>query len=93
MSIRLGKSRLALIGCFVLASFVGGQQAKNDGGTQEDTQVTTTKATKRVAATSVNFRKQLNLPFDSLSTLGSRIDSHGGSPTLLHWLTPQMNSP
>ena len=80
MSIRLGKSRLALIGCFVLASFVGGQQAKNDAPAQEDNQVTTTKATKRVAATSVNFRKQLNLPFDSLSTLGPRIDSARRKP-------------
>jgi hypothetical protein len=80
MSLRFGTGRLALLGCFVLASFVGGQQAKKDDAAQEDNQVSTTKAAKRVPATSVNFRKDLNLPFDSLSTLGSRIESARRKP-------------
>src|SRR5262249_45325192 len=33
------------------------------------------KAARRTAASSVNFRKELNLPFPTLSTLGSRISA------------------
>jgi uncharacterized protein (TIGR03000 family) len=51
-----------------------------DGGTgaegaAADEQVVSSKATARPAASSVNFRKELNLPFASLGTLGSRIAS------------------
>src|SRR5262249_43333867 len=49
-----------------------------DGGTgaegaAADEQVVRSKATRRPAASSVNFRKELNLPFDSLATLGPRV--------------------
>jgi uncharacterized protein (TIGR03000 family) len=40
---------------------------------KEDKEVMDSKATQRTSASSVNFSKQLNLPFASLGTLGSRI--------------------
>src|SRR5262249_23043919 len=36
-------------------------------------QAVTSKSAKRQTAATINFRKELKLPFDSLSTLGSRI--------------------
>jgi hypothetical protein len=44
-------------------------------GSPEDKQVVSSKAAKRVATAAINFRKELNLPFDSLGTLGSRIET------------------
>jgi hypothetical protein len=41
----------------------------------EDKQVVESKATHHAAAKSVNFRKELNLPFRSLGTLGTRVDA------------------
>jgi hypothetical protein len=47
--------------------------------------VVTTKPTKSIPATSVQFRKDLNLPYPSLGTLGSRIDAarRAGDPVTL----------
>jgi uncharacterized protein (TIGR03000 family) len=42
---------------------------------QEDQEVVASKGVPRLAATSVNFRKELNLPFATLGTLGPRIDA------------------
>jgi uncharacterized protein (TIGR03000 family) len=56
------------------------QQDKNDGAEPEDKQAVTSKATQRPAAATINFRKELKLPFDSLSTLGSRIDAARRKP-------------
>ena len=76
-------AKLAL-GCLALASLVIAGQAKKDDKAQkkepEDKQVVSTKATKVTPAASVNFRKALGLPFDSLSTLGSRIDAARRKP-------------
>jgi uncharacterized protein (TIGR03000 family) len=52
----------------------------NTKGKEKDRQVMTTKATRRVAASSVNFRKELGLPFHSLGTLGARIDAARRKP-------------
>jgi hypothetical protein len=41
----------------------------------DDLEVVHSKPVKRPLAASINFRKQLNLPFKSLGTLGSRIDA------------------
>jgi hypothetical protein len=41
----------------------------------EDKEVVETKVTHRPAALAVNFRKELDLPFATLGTLGSRIDA------------------
>jgi uncharacterized protein (TIGR03000 family) len=48
--------------------------------TADDKQEITSKATRQTPATSVNFRKQLGLPFPSLATLGSRIDTARRAP-------------
>jgi hypothetical protein len=63
---------------FGLVSPTGGQPPKE--GAAQDKQVVTSKATPRPAPSTVNFRKELNLPFDSLSTLGSRIEAAERKP-------------
>jgi uncharacterized protein (TIGR03000 family) len=45
-----------------------------------DEQVVKSVAVPQAAAASVNFRKELNLPFPSLSTLGARIDAARRTP-------------
>src|SRR5262245_47592661 len=75
----IGLGVLALY-CFGFASSMGGEQPPQDASTPEDQQAVTSKATPRPAASAVNFRKELNLPFDSLSTLGSRIESARRKP-------------
>ena len=45
-----------------------------------DKEVITTKAAKRTPATAINFPKELNLPFDSLRTLGPRIEAARRKP-------------
>jgi hypothetical protein len=47
---------------------------------EKDTQVVTSKPVKRVPARTINFKKAYGLPFDSLGTLGSRIDSARRKP-------------
>jgi hypothetical protein len=42
--------------------------------------VVTTKAAKRSPATDINFKKTYNLPFDSLGTLGARIEAARRKP-------------
>jgi hypothetical protein len=46
----------------------------------KDKQVVDSKATKRTAATAVNFKQELGLPFPSLGTLGSRIEAARRAP-------------
>jgi hypothetical protein len=64
---------LALLGCFTLACFVLGEAPQKEDPASEDKEVVSSKVTHRPAAASVNFGKELGLPFPSLSTLGSRI--------------------
>jgi hypothetical protein len=70
----------ALLGCLVLLSNGLAQQPKPDVPAPGETQAFTTKATKVQTARSVNFRKDLDLPLDSLTTLGSRIESARRKP-------------
>jgi uncharacterized protein (TIGR03000 family) len=56
------------------------QQGKNDSAELEDKQAVTSKASQQQAAATINFRKELKLPFASLSTLGSRIDAARRKP-------------
>jgi len=42
---------------------------------KDDKQVIDSKAEKRATATGIDFKKELNLPFQSLGNLGSRIES------------------
>jgi uncharacterized protein (TIGR03000 family) len=61
-------------GARVRVSFVQAADGETEAeGAAGDKQVVRSKASQRPAASSVNFRKELNLPFDSLTTLGSRI--------------------
>lgn len=65
---------------FAVVPLAGGEQAQKDDPAPEDKQVVSSKATEKPAASSVNFRKELNVPFDSLNTLGSRIESARRKP-------------
>jgi uncharacterized protein (TIGR03000 family) len=47
---------------------------------EKDVQVVTTKPTRRVPATTIDFRKAYGLPLDSLASLGSRIESARRKP-------------
>jgi len=62
-----------------LAAFAGAgaEPAKVE---PDDSQVVTSKAQKRPAAGAINFRKDLNLPYTSLTTLGTRIDAARRAP-------------
>jgi hypothetical protein len=75
MSLRFGLACVGLLGCLALVPFGPGQQPAKDDPAAADKEVVDSKATPRPAAASVNFRKQLNLPFATLNTLGHRIDA------------------
>lgn len=47
---------------------------------QKEEQVVTSKPTQRFPATAVNFKKEFGLPFDSLSTLGARVEQARRKP-------------
>jgi uncharacterized protein (TIGR03000 family) len=51
-----------------------------EAGPAKEQQVVTSKGTKRTPATAVNFKKALHLPFDSLGTLGARIEAARRKP-------------
>jgi hypothetical protein len=94
-----GLARCVMVGavCLLLvtsfpASSVKGERAddnvkkdKADDNSKKDKQVVTSKATKGTPAKSVNFRKELKLPYPSLGTLGSRIHAarRDGDPVAL----------
>ncbi len=69
-------------GASVRVSFVDDPPAEKTKAKdkKKDTQVTTSKPVKRVPARTINFRKAYGLPFDSLATLGSRIDAARRKP-------------
>ena len=69
-------------GARVLVDFVKAQETvaapaepRIDQAAADDKQVVESKSAPRPAAASVNFRKQLGLPYPTLRTLGSRIDT------------------
>jgi hypothetical protein len=66
---------LALLGCLILTCLVLGGQDKKEDPAAQDKEVISTKMTQQPSAASVNFRKELNLPFATLGTLGSRISA------------------
>jgi hypothetical protein len=68
----LGSLTLLSLG---LVSLAGGDQPKKDDPAAADKEKIDSTATKRTAAASVKFRKELGLALPSLRTLGSRIDA------------------
>jgi hypothetical protein len=56
------------------------EDAPKAKGKDKDKQVVTSRAGKRACATAVNFKKALGLPFDSLGTLGARIEAARRKP-------------
>jgi len=58
---------------FFLASLAAGAEPEKTGSEPKDSQVADSKAEIRPAAAPINFRKELNLPYNSLTTLGARI--------------------
>ena len=66
---------LTLFGVFILVAVAQSDDPRKDDSAAKDQQIVESKATRKTAAGSVNFRKELGLPFQSLSTLGSRIDT------------------
>ena len=67
----------ALLG-LVSWSFAEGPSSKPAKAT--DKQVVDSKADKRPSAATIDFRKEFNLPLQSLGTLGSRIEAARRSP-------------
>ena len=61
---------LAVLSCLFLACLTLAAQPAKEDRAAEDKEVVDSKATRRPAAASVNFRKELNLPFATLGTLG-----------------------
>src|SRR5262245_57169090 len=80
MLARCNFAGLALLGVFLLASVALSQETQKEDPAAQDQQVVASKAIRRTAASSINFRKELNLPFPSLGTLGSRIDAARRAP-------------
>ena len=74
---------LALVGALSVTAFTAEDPKKPDP--TGDQQVIKTKATKAKPAAAVPFRKELGLSFDSLGTLGTRIDRarRAGDPVAL----------
>jgi hypothetical protein len=66
---------LVLVLFAALASFAPGQPPAKEDPAAADKEVADSKAATRPAAASVNFRKELNLPFATLGTLGPRVAS------------------
>src|SRR5271166_6061562 len=76
----------ALLGILALVSTLLADPPKKDPALPEDKEVVSSKKpVKRPLAATVNFRKQLNLPFNTLATLGARIDAarHAQDPVAL----------
>jgi hypothetical protein len=80
MSLRRATIGVAFLGFLAVVSYAPAQQTKKEDTTPEDKQKIDTKAAQRPSAASVNFRKELNLPLDSLGTLGSRIEAATRKP-------------
>jgi hypothetical protein len=73
------KIALALLGVVILVPLDRAQDPKKNEPA-EDRQVVKSQAVPQTPASSVNFRKELNLPFQSLNTLGPRIDAARRAP-------------
>lgn len=83
--------RVAAAGLFVLGllalltSVIAAEKPKKEKGAAQDKEVVKSSATARPSAASINFRKELNLPYPSLGTLGPRIAAarRSGDPVAL----------
>ncbi len=64
---------LALTALVATATFSQAQQPKKDDPATADKEVVDSRIRKKQAVACLNFRKELGLPFATLSTLGSRI--------------------
>ncbi|HZY84049.1 MAG TPA: hypothetical protein VFE78_04420 [Gemmataceae bacterium] len=73
MSPHRRKAGLAVLSCLGLACFALAAQPAKDDPAAQDKEVVDSKAVRRPSAASVNFRKELNLPFATLGTLGPRV--------------------
>jgi hypothetical protein len=62
-----------VLSCLGLACFALAAQPAKDDPAAQDKEVVDSKAVRRPSAASVNFRKELNLPFATLGTLGPRV--------------------
>jgi len=69
-----------LLGIFALASIAPSQDTPKEDPAANDQQEVASKVAHKATAASVNFRKELKLPFASLNTLGSRIDAARRAP-------------
>jgi hypothetical protein len=75
VSVRSLPAGLALLGLFALWPHLSAQDPGKGGSPEDDKEVVSSKAVRHTAASSVNFRKELGLPYPSLSTLGTRVDA------------------
>jgi hypothetical protein len=80
MSPHCVKTGLALASCLGLACFALAAQPAADDPAAQDKEVVDSKVTRRPSAATINFRKELNLPFATLGTLGPRIAAARRSP-------------
>jgi hypothetical protein len=75
VSSRRSKIGLAVLLLLPLVSLALADEPKKEEKTPEDKQVVDSKVIHGKPAASVKFRKELSLPYSSLNTLGSRIDT------------------
>jgi hypothetical protein len=75
MSLHRVAAGMAVLGFLSLSCLALGDTPGKGDPAAQDKEVVSSTATQRTAASSVNFRKELNLPFRTLSTLGSRISA------------------
>jgi hypothetical protein len=75
MSFARLRTCLAILLCLVVVAGVSAGEKAAQPGAGQDEQVVTTHSQPRTPASSVAFAKSLNLPFESVRTLGARIDA------------------
>lgn len=80
MYLRCWIVKLTVLVILAIGPLGAGQEPKKADTKPEDKQVVDTKAEKRSSATAIDFRKELSLPFESLGTLGSRIETARKKP-------------
>src|SRR5262245_33132216 len=73
MTLHRAKAWLVLLSILSITCLALGQPPAKNGQAADDKQVVDSKANHRPPGSGVNFRKELNLPFETLSTLRSRI--------------------
>jgi hypothetical protein len=75
MNLRRMPTELSLLLGLLIAGGSVAQEKLGKPPKGADKQVVDSRAKKRAPATAINFRKELSLPFPSLSTLGARIEA------------------